>query len=109
MRRLTYDGRVRAGRIRHTVTFRLRHVAGSPEEASFLAAAEPLAAVPGVETFEILRQVGAKNSFDYGISLEFADKAAYESYNADPAHVRFVETRWRPEVAEFLEIDYTSR
>jgi hypothetical protein len=100
---------VDAKRIRHTVAFRLRHAAGSSEEASFLAEAETLAAIPGVEAFEILRQVGAKNEFDYGISMEFADRAAYDAYNDDPAHVRFVETRWLPEVADFLEIDYAER
>jgi hypothetical protein len=100
---------VQAGRIRHTVAFRIRHTAGSPEEASFLAEAETLAAIPGVEAFEILRQVGEKNTFDYGISMEFADEAAYAAYNADPSHVRFVEMRWLPEVADFLEIDYMSR
>jgi hypothetical protein len=95
-------------RIRHTVAFRLGHAAGSAEEADFLAAAEELAAIDGVEAFEVLRQVGVKNSFDYGISMEFADQRAYDAYNEHPAHVRFVEERW-PEVIEFLEIDYTAR
>jgi hypothetical protein len=40
--------------------------------------------------------------------MEFADTAAYEAYNQHPDHVRFVETRWVPEVDEFLEIDYTA-
>jgi hypothetical protein len=64
--------------------------------------------IPGVEAFEILRQVGEKNEFDYGISMEFADRAAYEGYNAHPSHVQFVEERWLPEVADFLEIDYAA-
>ena len=98
-----------ANRIRHTVAFRLRADAGSAEEASFLADAASLAAIPGVETFEILRQVGEKNDFDYGISMEFADRAAYQRYNEHPAHVRFVQERWLPEVADFLEIDYAAR
>jgi len=38
--------------------------------------------------------------------MEFADRAAYESYNEHPDHVRFVQERWLPEVADFLEIDY---
>src|SRR4249919_278345 len=94
--------------IRHTVTFRLRHGAGSPEAAAFLAEAETLGSIPGVEAFEILRQVGKKNDFDYGISMEFADAAAYEAYNTHPDHVRFVEGRWMPEVDDFLELDYAS-
>ncbi len=92
--------------IRHTVAFRLRHEKGSAAEAQFLADAVLLAAIPGVEAFERLRQVSAKNGFDYGFSMEFADQAAYDGYNSHPDHVAFVRDRWIPEVAEFLEIDY---
>jgi Stress responsive A/B Barrel Domain len=95
-------------RIRHTVAFRLGHPAGSAEEADFLAAAEELAAIGGVQEFEVLRQVGSKNGFDWGLSMEFADRSAYDAYNEHPAHVRFVTERW-PEVVEFLEIDYAAR
>ena len=61
------------GRIRHTVVFTPRHAAGSPEEADFLAAAAGLAAIPGVEAFEILRETSPKNGYRFGISMEFAD------------------------------------
>lgn len=93
--------------IRHTVTFTLKHPSGSPEEASFLAAAKELAVIPGVENFEALRQVSPKNDFRFGLSMEFADQAAYTGYNEHPSHVAFVQTRWIPEVTDFLEIDYT--
>jgi len=93
-------------RIYHTVAFRLRHPTGSADESSFLAAAGTLAQVPGVEAFEIMRQVGEKNDFTHGISMEFADREAYDAYNAHPDHMRFVTERWLPEVADFLEIDY---
>jgi hypothetical protein len=96
-------------RIRHTVAFDLRHAPGSPDEADFLAAAEALAAVPGVEAFEVLREVSPKNGYRFGISMEFADDAAYAGYNAHPDHVRFVEERWLAEVSDFLEIDYVAR
>src|SRR3954447_18735404 len=98
-----------AGRIRHTVSFALSHPSGSDEERDFLAAAERLAAIPGVEAFELLAEVSPKNPFRFGISMEFADQAAYEAYNGHPDHVRFVEERWLPEVADFLEIDYATR
>jgi hypothetical protein len=101
--------RMDANQIRHTVAFRLKHAAGSPEETAFLAEAETLAAIPGVESFEVLRQVGRKNDFTFGISMEFADQGAYDGYNAHPAHVKFVGERWLPEVAEFLELDYAER
>ena len=38
------------GRIRHSVVFTLAHPAGSEAELDFLAAAEQLAAIPGVES-----------------------------------------------------------
>jgi Stress responsive A/B Barrel Domain len=93
-------------RIRHTVAFTPRHDAGSPEEADFLAAGAALASIPGVEAFEVLREVSPKNGFRFGFSMEFADQAAYDGYNEDPRHVTFVEERWIPDVADFLEIDY---
>jgi heme-degrading monooxygenase HmoA len=96
-------------RIRHTVSFDLRHEPGSAKEADFLAAAEALAAIPGVEAFEVVREVSPKNGFRFGISMEFADEAAYAAYNVHPDHVSFVERRWRDEVADFLEIDYATR
>ena len=92
--------------IRHTVAFRLRHPAGSPPEAAFLREARGLANIPGVEKFEQLRQVSAKNGFRFGFSMEFADQATYDGYNVHPFHVAFVRDRWVPEVEEFLEIDY---
>ena len=92
--------------IRHTVVFRLKHSKGSAEEKAFLADADVLKTIPGVEKFEKLRQVSAKNGYAYGFSMEFADEAAYRGYNDHPEHLRFVKQRWVPEVEEFLEIDY---
>jgi hypothetical protein len=100
---------VEQGRIRHTVAFTLVHPAGSAHETSFLAAAERLAAIPGVEDFDLLAEVSPKNDYRFGISMEFADRSAYERYNNHPDHVEFVERRWLAEVADFLELDYVSR
>ncbi len=94
--------------IRHIVPFRLEHAAGSAEETSFLAALAGLAAIPGVQDLEVLRQVGKKNSFSHAVSMAFADDAAYQAYNAHPDHVAFVEGRWVPEVVDFAEIDLTA-
>ena len=77
-----------------------------PRRRNFLAAAARLAAIPGVEEFEILRETSPKNGYRFGISMEFAGRGAYTAYNEHPDHVRFVQERWLPEVAEFLEIDY---
>ena len=98
------------GRIRHTVSFTLIHPPGSDEEADFLAAAAGLGqVVPGVEDFEVLREVSPKNGFVHGLSMEFADRAAYERYDEHPAHVAFVRDRWQAEVTAFQEIDYEAR
>lgn len=92
--------------IRHTVAFRLVHAPGSSQESDFLATARELASIPGVERFEQLAQTSAKNDFAFGFSMEFADAAAYDVYNQHPTHTRFVQDRWIPEVADFLELDY---
>ncbi len=93
-------------RIRHTVSFTLRHAPGSDEETDFLVAAARLGAIPGVEAFEVVREVSPKNGFTFGISMEFADQAAYAAYNEHPDHVGFVNGRWLPEVTDFLEVDF---
>ena len=95
-------------RIRHTVSFALVHPEGSVEERDFLEAAAGLATIPGVERFELLSEVSPKNRYRFGISMEFADRAAYTRYNEHPDHVRFVEERWLSEVSEFLEVDYAA-
>jgi len=92
--------------IRHTVVFTLRHAAGSPEEAAFLRDARVLAAIPGVEDFEQLRQVSPKTDFAFGFAMRFADEAAYQAYNTHADHQAFVRDRWQAEVERFMEIDY---
>ena len=92
--------------IRHTVVFRLKHSAGSPDELNFMNAISQLRAIPGVDNFEVLKQVSQKNDFKFGLSMEFANEVAYQVYNDHPDHVAFVQGRWIPEVAAFLEIDY---
>lgn len=92
--------------ILHTVALRLKHPEGSPEEKAFLDAAQALAELPMVQNFQRLRQVSQKNDFRFGLSMEFADQAAYDAYNSHPAHVAFIADRWMKEVADFMEIDY---
>jgi hypothetical protein len=92
--------------IRHTVAFTLKYPEGSAAEAAFLTAARILTSIPTVRNFEWLRQVSPKNPFKFGFAMEFDSQPDYDAYNVHPEHVRFVEERWKPEVAEFLEIDY---
>jgi hypothetical protein len=98
-----------ANRVRHTVAFTLVHDDGSAEERDFLEAAEHLATIPGVEAFELLAEVSPKNGYRFGISMEFADRSAYDRYNEHPDHISFVQQRWLAEVSEFLELDYAAR
>ncbi len=91
--------------IRHAAIFRLKHSKGSAAEASFLAALAQLRLIPGVQDFEISREISPKNPFDFAVSMRFADRAAYDIYNTHPTHVAFVEGHWIPEVAEFMEHD----
>ncbi|PXX26518.1 Dabb family protein [Arenibacter sp. ARW7G5Y1] len=92
--------------IQHTVVLKLKYPKGSPEEKEFLAAAAKLALIPGVHNFQSLRQIGKKNDFDYGLSMEFDNMAAYSAYNIHPDHNRFVATYWAKYVEKFLELDY---
>ena len=92
--------------IRHTVVFRLKHAPGSEAERDFLQAACELATIEGVKKFECLRQISAKNPYTFGLSMEFADAAAYAFYSEHPDHSAVVQQRWIPEVADFMEIDY---
>jgi hypothetical protein len=96
--------------IQHTVVFRLVHDPGSSAEAEFLdTARETLTAIAGVSEFSINQQVGVKSELGWQFSMVFADQAAYDAYNADPAHVAFVETRWQAEVNAFQEYDFVAR
>jgi len=91
--------------ITHLVAFRTRHPVGSAAEAAFLKAGRELAGLPMVHAFKCFRQIGRKCQFTWVFSMEFAGQAEYDAYNAHPVHVQFVETRWKPEVESFLEID----
>jgi hypothetical protein len=93
-------------RIHHSVFFKLKHPKGSQLEQSFFAAAKKLAAIPGVEEFERLKQISKKNKFEFGLSMEFANQQLYDTYNNHPDHVAFIQNHWLKEVEDFLEIDY---
>ncbi|HKN45020.1 MAG TPA: Dabb family protein [Propionibacteriaceae bacterium] len=96
--------------IQHTVVFRLVHAAGSAAEEEFLDTARAtLTTIGGVTEFTVNRQVSPKSDLVWQFSMVFADQAAYSAYNAHPAHVTFVETRWQGEVDAFQEYDFIAR
>ena len=92
--------------IEHTVTFRLRHPLGSPEETAFLTAAAELARLPGVRDFALRRQVSPQLDHTHGITMKFATQADYDAYTTHPDHTAFVQTRGLAEVATFQESDF---
>ena len=94
-----------SGRIRHSVVFRLKHGEGSAAETDFLRAVGALGSIPGVEAFELMREVSPKNDYRFALTMEFVDRAAYDAYSAHPDHVSFVSERWDNEVSDFLELD----
>lgn len=92
----------------HSVFFKLKHPAGSETEKAFLTKAAELSSIQGVENFQVLKETSPKNSFDFGLSMEFKDQGAYDAYNTHPDHVAFVQNIWIPEVEDFQEIDYVA-
>ena len=96
------------GRIRHTIVFTLNHEPGSEGEADFLDGIARLESIPGVEAFELMREVSPKNDYRFGLTIEFSDPAAFTAFTDHPEHAEFVRRRWDAEVAAFLEIDTTA-
>src|SRR4051794_17901095 len=98
-----------AERVKHTVVYRVLHPQESEEESRFLEAAAGLAPIPGAGRFELLPAASSTNSYGSGISMEFADRAAFERYNARAELEPFVRERWLAAVDACLEIDYAVR
>jgi hypothetical protein len=93
-------------RIIHKVIFCLKYDKSAPETEKFLSDGRAiLTSIPVVRNFEVFQQISPKNDYDFGFSMEFENREAYEAYNIHPLHVDFVEQRWKQEVTRFLEID----
>src|SRR3954464_2869938 len=85
------------GRIRHSVVFTPIHAVGSAGEGDLLAAIGRLAATPGDEAFELMREASRKNADRGALTMEFADAAEYRAYNEHPDHVAPGGQRWESE------------
>ncbi|MGB5458985.1 MAG: Dabb family protein [Eudoraea sp.] len=92
--------------IQHSVIFKLKHAKGSKAEKRFMEAAMNLASIPGVLNFKRFRQTSKKNTFDYGLVMEFESTMEYEAYNQHSEHQGFIRDYWMDSVDDFLEIDY---
>ena len=98
---------MKAEKIEHIVIFSLKHDKGSLEEEKFLGDSESiLSPITGVKNFKVLKQISPNNDYDFGFTMEFDDKLAYETYLTHPTHVSYVKKRWLKEVSKFLEIDF---
>ncbi len=59
-----------------------------------------------LQNFRVLKQTSQKSKLAFGLTMNFADQAAYDAYNNHPDHVNFVQGTWIPNVEEFQEIDH---
>jgi quinol monooxygenase YgiN len=87
------------------VMFSLNHASGSLQEKAFLRDARTLQGLPGVENFEVLRQVGEDAPYRFALAMAFADAGALDAYLRNPRHAKFMRERWDREVAEYLAFD----
>lgn len=90
----------------HSVIFKLKFVEEDPLNKQFWRAARDLANIPGVQNFKCRKQISPKNSFEYGLSMDFADQQTHDAYSIHPAHEVFIKDYWLLYVSDFLEIDY---
>lgn len=91
----------------HSVFFNLQYDNYSEKAKKFLQDGNRiLSSIPQVKNFKVLSETSSKNQYHYGFYMEFENQAAYDAYNVNPAHERFVEERWKKEVTSFIEIDY---
>ena len=93
--------------IQHGVIFSLKYEVGSELALKFLDDGRNiLSGIPVVQQFQVFRQISEKNRFQYGFTMVFDSQEDYQTYNAHPDHVTFVEERWKKEVDQFMEIDF---
>lgn len=92
--------------IRHSVILKLKPNISPEEKRAFFDAVDKLSSIPHVQKFEVLKQISVKNTFEYGISMEFDTQEHYDSYSNHPEHAAFVQHYWLKNVEDFLEIDY---
>lgn len=92
--------------IRHSVILTLKSSLSPEDKTQYFDAVNELKQIPGVQKFEVLKQISAKNPFEFGISMEFESQEAYDLYTNHSLHYAFVEKYWAAFVEDFLEIDY---
>lgn len=92
--------------LKHSVIFTFKDELPDSTKDDFFEAVNGLSAIPGVQSFEVLKQVSPKNNFEFGIAMEFDSDEDYNAYAVHPQHSRFIEDFWLKCVEDFLEIDF---
>lgn len=80
--------------IRHFVILKLKNTINADEKQAFFADVDKLAAIPGVQKFEVLKQISPKNTFEFGISMKFETQEQYKAYSNHLDHTTFFEHFW---------------
>jgi len=92
--------------ILHSAFFKLKDSLSSTDKELFFTEINKLATIEGVIDFKVVNETSPKNHFTNGVTMEFADQKAYDSYNTNPQHQKFVQEIWLKMVEDFMEIDY---
>ena len=80
----------------HSVYFWLRHPESQADHDALRAGLNSLGAIPTISTAYVgtpaeTRRPVIDSTYDFGLTLVFADKAAHDVYQEHPVHLAFVD------------------
>ncbi|MFN8254373.1 MAG: Dabb family protein [Bacteroidales bacterium] len=90
----------------HNAYFKLKDSLPESDRKLFFDEIYKLADIEGVIDFKVVKETSPKNKFEYGATMQFKDQQAYDAYNQNPLHQKFVNEIWLKMVDGFIEIDY---
>jgi hypothetical protein len=92
---------------RHCVMFRFKDGTTPATVAEVRTALDGLRHLPMVRRYEFGTDAGlAEDNFDFALVADFDDRAGYEAYAADPAHVAVLSGHLRPNIAARSAVQY---
>jgi quinol monooxygenase YgiN len=92
--------------ISHNAYFKLKDSLQESDRKLFFDEIYKLSDIEGVIDFKVVKETSPKNKFEYGATMQFKDQQAYDAYNQNPLHQKFVNEIWLKMVDSFIEIDY---
>ncbi len=95
--------------ISHSAFFKFKDSLSAADKELFFAEINKLAGIEGAIDFKVVKETSPKNHFEYGATMQFKDQKAYDSYNTNPQHHKFVQEIWLKMVEDFMEIDYVQQ